>query len=170
MSFENIFSAAQIMGYITFIFGVSAFSQKNDRKLKLLSALQCACGTLHFFLLGNYAASMTMFISMLRSMVAVYTRSPWVAAIFAVLCITLGSWVAQSWLSFIPITGSVVAVLGIFLLKGEKMRYTLMLASALWLVNNIISGSLGGTLQEIVMIAMGGLTIYRIRHAQKYQR
>ena len=60
-----------------------------------------------------------------------------------------------------------------FLMRGVRMRVVLLMSTSLWLTNNILSGSIGGTLLETTIATINIITITRllkerarIRHAE----
>lgn len=163
MSFDNIFSLAQITGYAAFFIGLCAYSQKRDIRLKLLSVLENAVGIIHYFLMENPASAAIAFVSTLRSLTAMRCGNAYIAVFFVLCSILTGSYYATSWLAILPIAGASVMTLAIFLLKGEVMRYAIILGSLLWLANNIIIGSIGGTCQELVILVANSITIIRLR-------
>lgn len=65
---NDIFSFAQILGYIAFIFYIVAFFQKKDVALKLLMALANWVIVIHLFLLGDPAGSAIKVLSAFRDM------------------------------------------------------------------------------------------------------
>ena len=163
MSFDNIFSLAQITGYAAFLIGLCAYSQKKDIRLKMLSVLECAAGVIHFILMDNPASAAASLVSFFRSLTALRCGNVSIAIFFVALSIVAGSYYATSWLSILPVAGSSVVTISIFLLKGEVMRYAIMLGSFLWLANNVAIGSIGGTCQELVILIANAVTIYRIK-------
>lgn len=46
------------------------------------------------------------------------------------------------------------------------MRIGFLLGAACWLTNNILVGSIGGTLLEVSLMAMNSMTIYRLYRQQ----
>lgn len=167
MSYENIFSLAQITGYIAFFAGIIAYLQKNDLRLKLYSALECAIGVVHFWLMGDPTAAATLFLSFLRSLFAMHTCNRWVALFFIAMIICFGFSLAVSWTAIFPVAGSCIMTGAIFLLKGEHMRYAIMLGCFLWLINGILIGSIGSTCQETMVLGANIITIIRLKRANK---
>lgn len=163
MSFDNIFSFAQITGYIAFFVGIYAYLQKNDQRLKLLSAFECATGVLHFWLMADPAASITLAISFFRSIFSLYTRSIRVALFFIIIICLCGYTFAQSWHALFPVMGSILITAAIFLSSGKTMRYYILAGSFFWLCNALIIGSIGSSLQESLIIIANIITIIRLR-------
>lgn len=158
----EIFSAAQCVGYVAFVLGITAFLQKNDRRLKFLLAAETLVYGVHFALLGNPAASVSAFISSGRSLLAMRYRSPVLAFVIVVVNVGLALWVTKSGNPWPPIIGASLSTIAVFLLDGVKMRLTILAATLCWLANNIMSGSIGGTALE-TLIALANLsTIARL--------
>ena len=78
------FSPAQCFGYLAFVMGVGSFLQTDDRRFKWFMVGECAAYLAHFGLLGNPTAVASSFLSMLRSGLALRTRSAWVSRAAAV--------------------------------------------------------------------------------------
>jgi hypothetical protein len=158
----QLFSPVQFLGYGAFVLGVAAFLQKTDRRLKILNANQCLVYSLHFVLLGNSSACASSLISALRSFLAVRTRSPWLAASIIAMNLAAGTMFARSGAGWLPVIASCAATVAIFCMQGIPMRLVLLGCTLLWLANNVLSGSIGGTLLELVIAVINLLTMIRM--------
>lgn len=161
--FSDALSFPQLFGYIAFVLGVSSFLQKNDRHFKLYMFGECIAYVVHFWLLGNPAAMASSAISATRSALSLYTRSIWVVAAVISINLLIGISVAEHWWNWFPLVASCVGTLALFLLRGIPMRVVMLLGTALWIVNNILSGSIGGTALEFVILGVNSHTIWRMR-------
>jgi len=162
----HFFSAAQCVGYLAFILGVTAFSQKNDRKLKALNAAECLVYAVHFILLGNLPAASSSSISGIRSFLALKTRS-WVLAVVIIAAnLVLGFIFVKSMAGWLPVTASCLATIAFLLMRGVRMRMVLLVTTFLWLANNILCGSIGGTLLETVIATMNIITMSQLIRAR----
>lgn len=159
----NFFSPAQCMGYAAFVVGILAFLQKSDRRLKFLNASECLIYAVHFVLLGNLPASASSLVSGFRSLLALRTRSPAVAFLMLAIGLGLGAHLASDIFGWFPIIASCIATVAVFFLHGVPMRLFLLSSTLLWLVNNIISGSIGGTLLEATIAVVNVTTILRMQ-------
>jgi hypothetical protein len=159
----DFFSPAQCFGYVAFVVGISAFMQTSDRRLKVLNATECLVYAVHFVLLGNLPASASSMVSGLRSFLALRTRSPLVALSMLVIGIGLGVYLAKDILGWFPIAASCIATVAVFFMRGVPMRLFLLSSTLLWLVNNIVSGSIGGTLLEATIALVNISTILRLK-------
>ncbi len=158
----TVFSPAQCVGYIAFVLGVTAFLQKLDWKLKAFNASESVAYAIHFFLLGNPAASASSLIAFVRSTLAIKVRSPVLAVFLIVLTLGVGGFVARSWTDWIPVIASCIATYAVFLMTGIQLRLAFLVCTLLWLVNNVLSGSIGGTALETTIGLANGTTIIRL--------
>ncbi|HSD39282.1 MAG TPA: YgjV family protein [Rhodocyclaceae bacterium] len=162
IDFAHVFSVPQLVGYVAFVLGVACFLQKNDLRFKVLLAAETACYVLHFWLLGNYAAVAGAGVATLRTVVSIRLRSRRVALFFIVLTLVLGGWLVESWAGVLPILACCVGTAAVLLFHGITMRLLMLLASFMWLANNILSGSIGGTALEACIALSNTYTIWQL--------
>lgn len=160
-------SPAQCVGYAAFVLGVGSFLQTDDRRFKLFMAAECIAYVLHFWLLGNPTAVASSVISTVRSVLALYTRSVWVAAAVVAANIGFGLAIAERPADWLPLAASCLGTIALFLLQGIAMRLLMLCGTALWIANNVIVGSIGGTALEIVIAAVNVVTIVRMARARR---
>lgn len=159
---------AQWLGFLSFALGISTFYQKDDRKLKLVMLIFQFNNVLHFYLLGSDISAISTLLSFLRTATAIKTSSKLVAAVFVIVSIALGLWIANGPLDLLPILGSILGTIAVFLLKGIQMRIAFIIGAICWLANNIIVGSIGGSLLEATLLTVNLFTIMRLyRNNQK---
>ena len=158
----GLFSPAQVAGYIALALGITAFLQKSDDRLKGLNATQSLVYALHFVLLGNLSASATALTSSLRSFLALRYRSLLLAAAILAAHVALGAMFAKSAAGWLPVIGSCIATIAIFTMRGVPFRSVLLASTLLWLANNIISRSIGGTLLEVANATINISTMIRM--------
>lgn len=165
----NLFSPAQCVGYLAFVIGIFAFMQKNDRRLKILNATECLVYTVHFVLLGNLPASASSLVSGLRSLLALRTRNKLVALSILIIGVALGGSFVKTPLGWLPVIASSIATVAVFQMRGIPMRLSFLTATLLWLVNNIVSGSIGGSLLEATIVVVNVSTMVQMHRAARHQ-
>ena len=158
----DVFAPAQWAGYAAFGLGIAAFLQTSDVRLKLLNAAETVAYTVHFAMLGNPAAAASAFISCGRSLLAIRYRSTVLAFVFVALNVAVGARMTTGWASWLPVAGASLSTVAVFLLQGVPMRLTILAATLLWLANNILSGSIGGTVLELLIALANTSTIVRM--------
>lgn len=158
---------AQVVGYISFILGISMFYQKDDRKLKIVMVVFNLNHMLHYLLLGSIVSALSALLSALRSATAIYVSSKVVAGIFIFISLVSGVWLSNSIWEFWPILGTIIGTYSVFILKGIQMRIGFLIGATCWLVNNMLVGSIGGTLLEVTLISVNVMTIFRLLKDQQ---
>jgi len=156
------FSFAQALGFVSFALGISTFYQKDDRKLKIIMLIFNINHLIHYFLLGSMTSALSAALSAARTGTSIYTSSKYAAAVFVVLGLGLGLKIADHWWDLWPIVGTIIGTYAVFMLKGIIMRIAFLTGGVCWLINNIIVGSIGGTMLEATLICINLLTIYRL--------
>jgi len=165
----DFFAPAQLFGYLAFVLGVVAFAQRIDWRLKFLVATECVVYTVHFSMLGNNAAALSAGLSAIRMFVSLRTRSPWLAVFFLAANLLFGAALATSWTAAFSIAAGCSGTIAVFYLKGIGMRLLLFAATLCWLANNIVSGSIGGTMLESIIAVVNGATMLRLWREGKMQ-
>ncbi len=162
----GLFSPAQLVGYIALALGITAFLQKSDDGLKFFNATQGLFYALHFILLGNLPASASSLTSSLRSFLALRYRSWLLGTVMFCANIGLGAAFARTRADWLPVIGSCIATVAIFTLKGVPFRAMLLASTLLWLANNVITGSIGGTVLEVANATLNITTMIRMLRAR----
>lgn len=120
------FTPAQCVGYVAFVLGAACAMQRDDRRFKLFMAAECVAYIVHFALLGNPTPVASMTMSLLRSVLALYTRSLWVAGGVVAVNLALGLALATRATDWLPLAASCIGTLALFLLRGIPMRAAML--------------------------------------------
>ena len=163
MNAAELFSTAQLFGYAALIVSLVTFSRQRDAHFKGWLVGQNLLYAIHFFLMGNLAAMVGSMLSSTRTVLSLYTRSLVVVAVLLVANLLLGSWVVKTAWNVIPLCATAIATVAMFRLHGLRLRYVMLLCTILWLINNIFTGSIGGTAMESVIAIVSLITIFRLR-------
>ena len=156
---SNVLLFAQLLGFVSYGLGVFCFYQKDDKKLKIVMLIMNLNNTLHFALLGAVTASIGSILSVFRTGLALKTSSRIVAISFIAITFLIGVIFSQYWYDLFPILGTCIGTYALFCLKGVNMRIAFLCGALCWLTNNIIVGSIGGTLLELTLLIVNGNTI-----------
>ena len=160
-------SPAQCIGYIAFVLGVASFLQTDDRRFRCFMAGECLAYVAHFALLGNPTAVASSIVSAARSLLSLRTRSGWVAASVVAASVTFGLAMARHASDWLPLGASSLGTLALFLLQGIPMRLLMLCGTGMWIANNVIAGSIGGTVLEVAVALVNTSTILRLYRLPK---
>lgn len=86
------------------------------------------------------------------------------AAVAIAANLGLGLSLATRWSDWLPLGASCIGTLALFLMQGVRMRLAMLCGTVLWIANNVIAGSIGGTALELVIAAVNIVTIRRMVH------
>lgn len=161
------FSAAQLVGYLAFVLGVGSFLQTDDRRFKLFMAGECLAYVAHFFLLGQNTAVASSLMSLFRSVMALHTRSGFVAAGVIAANLALGFAFSRGASDWLPLAASCIGTYALFRLEGIAMRVVMLVGTGMWIANNLIVGSIGGTVLEVVIACVNVRTIVKLWHGDR---
>ena len=157
-----LYLTGQFLGLVSYAIGVYCFFQKDDRQLKIFMFVLQFNNCLHFALLNAPTAVLSSLLSVVRTGLSLKTSSKIVAWLFIALSAALGLWLAERWLDLLPIVGSCIGTYALFCLTGIRMRLAFLVGACFWLANNIVVGSIGGTLLELTLISVNSSTIFRM--------
>ncbi|MFC3025301.1 YgjV family protein [Vibrio zhugei] len=163
----TVYDFAQCLGLVSFGLGISTFYQENDRRLKIVMLVFNLNHLVHFVLLGSPVSALSTGLSACRTASALYTSSKWVAGIFVVIGVSLSLHTAEHWYDLWSMAGMTIGTIAIFTLTGIAMRVAFIIGAVCWLINNILVGSIGGTLLEATLLSINSLTIYRLARDKK---
>ncbi len=158
---------AQLLGFVSFLFGILCFYQKNDRKLKWMMLCMNANNIVHFAMLGSPTSSISAALGMCRTWLSLHTSSKRIAFCFIAVSMSIGVYFSNEWVDMFPVIATSIGTYALFCLEGVKMRIAFLFGAASWLINNILVGSFGTALLEMVLIIVNLNTIRRLYFAPK---
>ncbi|CAM4152206.1 YgjV family protein [Vibrio astriarenae] len=158
---DNAF-IAQILGFVSLALGIFTFYQKDDRKLKVLMLFFHINHLIHYFLLGSLVSVASSALSALRTATSIYVSSLVVASGFIAISAVSGYFLMESVHDIWPLLGTAIGTYSVFCLKGIAMRLGFLVGACCWLINNIIVGSIGGTMLEMTLITVNLSTTFRL--------
>lgn len=151
-----------MFGHATLVLSLVTFSRKHDGHFKAWLTGQNLLYAIHFFLMGNPAGTAGSMLSAARNVLSFRTRSMTLALILLAINAALGFWVVEVAWNVIPLIATAIATISMFRFQGVRLRFGVLCATLLWLVNNILTGSISGTVMESVIAVMSSITIYRL--------
>lgn len=158
----------QICGLVALAFCIAGFANKNDdRLLVLLISANVAFALMFAFFESWTASALTVLVIVRITLARKYQRNwPIMLAMLAVnLVVAWFTWKSPT--DVFPLAAAVFGTVAMFMLRGIPLRIVLGLAALCWMLNNIVIGSVGGTLAEGMVLVTNLITIIRLYRLQK---
>lgn len=159
--------AAQIVGGIAFLVGITMFCNRNERGFKYQLSCYSTIMSCHFFMMGANAAAMSVLLSAVRTIASIWWRNLWIMVIFISLTLIFATMKIQHPIEVLPVAGTIASTWAMFRTHGLKMRSIMWCSTACWVIHNVWAGSIGGSLIESSFLVMNGINIIRFRRMQK---
>ncbi len=152
----------QSVGVLAMLVGVTAFSQKNDKRLRQLLTVFTLLIACHFALMGWWAATLSALVGTARNYASIYVRNTKVMLFFMGLLVLIAVLRMESWVNILAILGAAWGTWGVFKESGIRLRIFMFLGTISWLSHNLLVGSIGGSIIETIFLFVNGLTIWRL--------
>ena len=162
----------QIVGFAGTALFILSFQIKENKKLFFVQLLSFAVNIFHFFMIGAITGSGVMIGNVMRCVLMYFYNDkawarwkgwPWLLVIFYIANTVL-TW--DTWLSLLPLIGTVSCTYGCWSRNPRTIRLTnLLVGSPTWLVYDIVQGSISASIMESSAIL--SILISIIRHGWK---
>ena len=157
------FIAGQATGFAALVICIMAFASKRDDRLLLLLVFANVAFAVQFFLFGAKVAGAISALIILRILLARRYKGSWPVMAAMLAATGLVSWI--SWerpLDVIPLTAGLLGTIAMFMLDGIPMRLLLAGAALCWVASNVLVGSVGAALAELLVLTTNAITIWRL--------
>ncbi|MBE7041598.1 MAG: YgjV family protein [Ruminococcaceae bacterium] len=161
---------AQLLGILGFLLSIISFQQNTQKRIVFVQFLANISFTIHFYLIGAYTGSILNGIAIVRSFVYCFKDKKWASSniwivIFSLAFIVAGIYTWEGPLSILPTTAMVLSSVSFGIKNPKLVRRIYFPCSPMWLIYNIVGGSIGGVLTEC--FAMVSIIIGMLRFDRK---
>lgn len=158
----------QTLGFLAMFVVFLGYLSADDRKTVKIFIIACSIWGIHFFMMGNYSAMWATAIAIVRLVLSLYYRGNtdvflWVIVVTSVFGIIVYD---GTIISTFPVLGSWLATYWFFFLQKLSLRALLFCVSAMWLIYNISTGSIAGSINEIVTLCTIGVSIHKFMYGK----
>ena len=166
MSYTDM--AGQVVSLIALGLCIAGFASKQDDRLMVLLISANVAFAVQFALFGSWTAAVLSLLVIGRILLARRHLGNW-KIMLAVVAVNLvaGALTWRSPVDFCAIAAAIFGTVGMFMLRGIPMRLMLAGAAIAWMLNNILIGSVGGTLAEGMVVITNFITIYRLARMKR---
>ena len=168
--FGVFYVISQIFALASFIFDLVAAQQKKKASLLNMDTMAASSSLLHYAFLGAWAGMANKIIAVIRNALAAYMASKKRKApkslplIFVIAYIIFGIFTFNSAYSLLPtIASSIYSIVIYTTSDANKIRYTIIITSTIWLVYNICVFSIVGIITQVILLVNDLIAIWRYR-------
>lgn len=163
----------QLIGIAAMFFSVFSFQMNKHKHIMIMQILATSLFGLQYFLLGAYTGMAVDIVATIRGIIF-YNRDKkwaqsklWIAA-FAVLFMISGIFTWQGASSLLVTAAMVLNTFSFSFTNPKLVRSTILISSPLMLIYDILTGSLGGVINEICVeiSSVIGLLRYDLKKKQ----
>ena len=165
----------QLIGFFAMALGILSFQRKKRSAIIGFQMSASVLWTTQFIFLGGYTGAMQNFIAIIRG--AVLTQKGkyrWVSSYVTLGCIML-AFIASGFITFrmegartlIPIAANLFQTVALYSDKEKTIRLLSLFVCPLWLIYDILTGSIAGIFCECFGIASIVIALWRFRGASK---
>ena len=146
----------QFIGLIGLFFSLFSFQQKERKWLMVCQLIASLSFSLQLFLLGGITGACLDIISSIRTLVfANRNKHKWASSyiwliLFVFLMIAIGIITWSNAYSILPIIGSVLSTIALWMKEEKKIRLISLSVGPFWLVYNLVNGAVTGALNEVI--------------------
>jgi len=164
-------SFEQILGYIASALLITGYAIKTDVKTKTVLVFSSILFAFHFFLLGAFTAAAICSINAMRNISSIFFhKSIKVFTIFIDAYIISGYFTYNMFIDILPLIAATLTCVGMFLSGGLRFRILVIIACVLWIIHNSYVGSIGGTINSIILLFISVITVIRLNSDRKKER
>lgn len=143
----------QGIGLVSTAIFIFSYQIRSPKKLILAQLAASVIVAIHYFLLQQWTGCALNLVSALRAAVCSsekpWTRSRWTLAGLLVVSVGVGFLSWQGPISLLPIAGMITGAISIFSRNSRVIRVVQMsFTSPVWLIYNIVIGSIPGTITD----------------------
>lgn len=160
----------QIIGIAAMFFSIFSFQMNKHKHIMFMQILATSLFGLQYFLLGAYTGMAVDIVATVRGLVFYNKGKKWAdsklwIALFVVLFIASGIFTWQGTASILVTLAMVLNTFSFSFTSPKLVRSTILISSPLMLIYNILTGSIGGIINEVCVeiSSLIGLLRYDIK-------
>jgi hypothetical protein len=146
------FLISQILAGAAFVLGMASFQFKPRKHILWCWFVSAFFNALHFLVLGQITAGVLILITSTRFLTASFTTDRRLMYFFMVALLVGFLITFKSTLSLLAIGAALLGTWGAFQSDDRRIRITLVVCSASWIVHNTLVGSPVATLMETAFL------------------
>ncbi len=146
----------QLIGAVALVFITLAWNAKTRKKILNLQSFGVGIFVVHYLLLGAVTGAVMSGVTLLRNLIFVQKgNKKWASSkvwlpLFIILSVITLLIFWQGWPSILPALGVIIGTYGISRESPKEIRFSMLLASLLWIPYTIIVHSYSGLVTQLI--------------------
>ena len=157
----SLFALSQILIGVAICTDILSFQFKKRTHILYCLLVSCVMISLHFVCLGHWTAAALGLVAATRFSICLHSTSRKVLWLF--LGITVGVTVLtyDGLLSLLGCSGALFGTVASFNKNDQHLRQIMAIGTSLWLVHNILAGSPGAVVMEVIFLSSNLVGYFR---------
>lgn len=144
----------QVIGIAAMLFSVFSFQMNKHKHIMIMQICATTLFGIQYFMLGAFTGMALDAVATARGFVFYHRDKKWASGkwwivLFAVLFIVMGAFTWQGPTSLLMILAMVLNTFSFSCTKPKLVRSTILISSPMVLIYNILTGSIGGIINEV---------------------
>lgn len=163
------FLLSQILIGIAILTDTLSFQFKDRKKIVACLLVSCTLISVHFMLLGHWTAACLGLVAAVRFTSSIFSTSKKLMGLFVFTTIVISIFTFEGLLSILGCAGGIFGTVASFCKEDKLLRQLMLVGTSLWLVHNILAGSPGAVLMEVIFISSNVVGYFRFYILPKRQ-
>ena len=163
------FLLSQILVGVAICTDLISFQFKEKKHIVCCLLVSCTMIALHFVCLELWTAASLAFLAAIRFVTSLFTTKKLYRTLFVIATLLVSVITYEGLLSILCTTGAIFGIYASFCKDDKPLRQIMAIGTSIWLVHNILAGSPGAVIMEILFLSSNliGYFRYYIRPARQ---
>lgn len=155
------FVLSQILVGIAICTDLISFQFKEKRQIVMCLLVSCTMISLHFMCLEHWTAALLGLLAALRFITSIFTTRKLYRTLFVVATVLISILTYEGLLSVLCTTGAIFGIYASFCDDDKPLRQLMAVGTSIWLFHNILAGSPGAVVMEILFLGSNIVGYFR---------
>lgn len=157
----SLFVLSQILIGLAICSDLISFQFKKRSHIVTCLLISCTLISLHFFCLSHWTAACLGLVAATRFLTSIFSTSKRMMGVFICASIVISILTYDGLLSILGCSGALFGTVASFCKDDKQLRQLMFVGTILWLVHNILAGSPGAILMEIIFLGSNVVGYFR---------
>lgn len=157
----SLFVLSQVLVGIAICSDIISFQFKKRAHIVSCLLVSCVLISLHFMCLGHWTAACLGLVAAGRFAACIFSTSRAVMGLFICITVAVSALTYEGVLSILGGAGAIFGTTASFSKDDKLLRQLMFIGTVLWLIHNILAGSPGAVLMEVIFLCSNLVGYFR---------